>query len=132
MSRILLVNDEPDLLEVMEMILGEAGHEVAALTAGQRAFEVALTFAPDLIVLDWRLNGITAEEVVRQLRLDPRTIQAPILLISALQDADAKARLLGIDGCLRKPFTGDALVGAVGAILSSPAGASGQPQHGPC
>src|SRR5438046_2810662 len=68
MARILVLNDEADLLEVMAMILSDDGHEVSAISAGRKAFEAALQFGPDLVVMDWRLDGITAEEVVRALR----------------------------------------------------------------
>jgi CheY-like chemotaxis protein len=119
MARILLVNDEADLVEVMGMILSEDGHIVEAVIDGPAAFATALGFAPDLVVLDWRLNGITADEIVRQLRLDPRTARLPILLVSAMQDAGDRARLLGLDGHLRKPFTAEALLRAVNGLLSA-------------
>jgi DNA-binding response OmpR family regulator len=123
MAKILLVNDEPDLLEVMTMILAEEGYDVCAIAEGRRAFEAALQMRPDVVVLDWRLDGITADEVVRQLRTEPTTARAPILLISASPDAGDKARLLGIEGYLRKPFDAQPLLDAVNALVPHGAGA---------
>ena len=80
MARILLVNDEADLVEITKMVLEDAGHRVTALTEGRKAVETAFRICPDILILDWNLDGITAEEVLRQLRLDSRTARLPILL----------------------------------------------------
>ncbi len=117
MARILFVNDEADLVEVSSDLLSGEGHEVVALTDARKTLETARRMKPDLLVLDWILNGLTAEDVVRQLRLEPATARLPILLISALSDTAERARLLTADGYLRKPFSADGLSRAVAALV---------------
>jgi CheY-like chemotaxis protein len=120
-ARILFVNDEADLVEISAALLSEVGHDVVPLTDGRLTVETAVREKPDLLVLDWIMNGITGDEVVRALRLEPATARLPILLISALPDATEVARLYALDGCLRKPFSADDLVRAVDERLATAA-----------
>jgi DNA-binding response OmpR family regulator len=113
MARILLVNDEKDLVEVCGMVLEGQGHEVIALTDGAKAFDVAVRQPPDIIILDWVLGNMTGEDLLRALRAHPATRRTPILMISALPDLEARAAVLGADGALGKPFDEDQLIRAV-------------------
>lgn len=65
------------------------------------------------------MKDTTGEEVVRELRNEPATARIPILMVSAIQDGHVKARMYGLDGYLKKPFSGDDLVQAVDRILRS-------------
>jgi DNA-binding response OmpR family regulator len=117
MARILVVNDERDLVELCQVILEEVGHQVTTLTNGAKAVELAEHDPPDLIALDWVLGRLTGEDVLRALRANPATAHIPILLLSALPDLEARAGVLGADGALGKPFGEDELVRAVGRLL---------------
>jgi DNA-binding response OmpR family regulator len=117
MASILLVNDEADLVEVCEMVLEEAGHEVESLTNANRAAAHASRMRPDLVILDWVTKKSSGEEVLRRLRLAPATAKVPVLMVSALADGHVTAKLYGLDGFLRKPFKANELVGAVDAVL---------------
>jgi DNA-binding response OmpR family regulator len=131
MSRILLVNDEEDLVEISEMVLKDAGFQVTSLTDGRMAADTAFRTHPDILVLDWDLTYITAEDVMRQMRMDPRTAKMPVLLISANVDGEVKARMYGVDGYLQKPFTAEQLEGAVRALLARVPGEPAGPPRGP-
>jgi DNA-binding response OmpR family regulator len=104
MARILVVNDEADLVSICEMVLEEAAYEVDALTDGRSGLELARRTRPDLVILDWILREAKGEDVLRQLRTDPATARIPILMVSAIPDGDTMARTYGTDGFLKKPF----------------------------
>lgn len=118
MARILFVNDEQDLVDVCAQLLGDAGHDVITLVDGKRAPAAAVHVRPDLMILDWVLNDATAESVLRALRFERETAHLPVLLISARVDGELKAKLYGLDGYLRKPFSAGQLLHAVDEVLA--------------
>lgn len=124
MARVLFVNDEPDLLEVCAQLLRDAGHEVVTLTEGRRAPAAASRVQPDLMIIDWVVNDATAEAVLRALRFERTTAHLPVLLISARVDGELKAKLYGLNGYLRKPFTAGQLLRAIDEVLAGGAAAS--------
>jgi DNA-binding response OmpR family regulator len=107
MARILVVNDESDLVTICEVVLEEAGYEVDALTDGRRALELARRTCPDLVILDWIMKEPKGEDVLRQLRTDPATARIPVLMVSAIHDGEITARTYGAEGFLKKPFTAE-------------------------
>src|SRR4051812_43518675 len=107
MASILLVNDEPDLLEICRMVLESEGHSVAATTDSVRARELAET--ADLVLLDLVMPGTTGEAVLRSFRESPKTRNVPVVVVSALEDARERAEAMGADGYMAKPFTASAL-----------------------
>jgi DNA-binding response OmpR family regulator len=121
MYRILLVNDEEDLVDICRLLLEEAGYQVDTLTDGRRALDVARSNRPDLIVLDWIIKDSTGEDVLRQLRGDSEMAAVPVLMVSAVHNGEMTARTYGANAFLRKPFSAEALVGAIQALLSTPA-----------
>lgn len=104
--RVLLVEDETDLLFVLESVLSDQGFETKTCVEGQIALARALASPPDLFVLDWMLPGIDGLELCRRLKADPRTAHVPVLLITARgREADVfRALADGVDDCLIKPF----------------------------
>lgn len=123
MARILFVNDERDLVEVCAQLLRAAGHDVFTLTDGKEAPTEAVRVRPDLMILDWVVNDATAESVLRALRFERKTAHLPVLLISARVDGEIKAKLYGLDGYLRKPFSASQLLRAVEEGLARQASA---------
>jgi CheY-like chemotaxis protein len=119
-ARILLVNDEADLVEICGMVLEEVGHQVEGSIEGTRAPELARKRIPDLVILDLRLKDTTGEEVMQALRAQPETRKTPVLIISALADGGAVARQYGAAGFLAKPFTAEALTDAVDRLVPRP------------
>jgi DNA-binding response OmpR family regulator len=122
MARILLVNDESDLVNICEMVLEEAGYEVDTLTDGRKALELARRTRPDLVILDWVMKkpeGPEGEDVLRQLRTDAATARIPVLMVSAIVDGEITARTYGTEGFLKKPFTAEALLSGVQELLQA-------------
>jgi DNA-binding response OmpR family regulator len=81
--RILVADDDPDLLELLRLNLEAEGHTVKVATNGLEAFEMAVAARPDLLVLDVMMPGIDGLEVTRRLRERPETAQLPIVLLTA-------------------------------------------------
>jgi two-component system phosphate regulon response regulator PhoB len=121
MARILFVNDEVDLAELVRLLLEDDGHEVHVALEGDDVLAITRRERPDLVILDWVLDGRTGEDVLRELRGDPATARIPILLASALVDLRVRGEALGADDTLSKPFTSDDLRQAIARLLTGKA-----------
>jgi len=118
MARILVANDNVDLLDCCRAILEADGHEVEAVADGQKALWLARNWQPDLIVIDWVMPEMDGPTAIAILRADPTTASLPILLMSGTEGTDADvAALTGADAFLRKPFQSDELLSEVARLL---------------
>lgn len=117
MARVLIVEDDDTVAEVVVAYLDAAGMEVHRCADGGEAVAAAASLAPDLIVLDVMLPVLDGIEVLRRLR--QRAIVAPVLMLTALGDEDDRIRGLevGADDYLTKPFSPRELVLRVQSIL---------------
>jgi DNA-binding response OmpR family regulator len=119
MSRVLIIEDDRDIAELVAMYLRQAGHETDMLESGLTALDRARETSPGVIVLDVMLPGRDGWEVCRALRADPATRGILILMLTARADeADRVAGLeLGADDYVVKPFSPRELVARVAALL---------------
>jgi DNA-binding response OmpR family regulator len=134
MSRILLVEDDPDIADLIVHYLERAGHAVDVIVTGTEALGQARATRPDVVVLDWMLPGLDGLEVCRALRADAATAGTPIIMLTARADeSDRVAGLeLGADDYVTKPFSPKELVARVKAQLrraGRPAPAPAQTLH---
>ncbi len=115
-ERILVVEDEPMVAEVVERYLRRDGHEVRVVHDGQTALDAFDQFQPDLIVLDVMLPGIDGMEVCRQVRARSET---PVIMLTARgEEVDKLLGLgLGADDYVTKPFSPRELAARVKAVL---------------
>jgi CheY-like chemotaxis protein len=107
MSRILIVDDEPDLVALMSRWLEREGHEVASAADGPQALALLERDPlPRLVLLDVMLPKIDGFEVLRRLRADPRTGGVAVVMVTSFsRDVDAaRGRELGADGYIVKPL----------------------------
>ena len=106
-ARVLLVEDEADIRELIRYSLAQAGLEVEEASDGAEALEKLRAFAPDLIVLDLMLPGMPGLEVCRRLRSRADTAQLPIMVVSARSNPSEKALglAMGADDYVTKPFS---------------------------
>ena len=122
--RILVVDDDPNILKVMQRGLGFEGYRVQVAGSGEEALAAAREAEPDLIILDLMLPGVDGFEVCRRLR---GGLNAPILMLTARDAVRDKVAGLeaGADDYLAKPFVFDELVARVRALLrrAAPEGA---------
>ena len=119
-KKILVVDDEADILHFLELVLAERGYAVLTAPGGQQALAQARTHVPDLVLLDIMMPQMDGWEVLRLLRVDPRTAGIPVAMISAR--TDAKDRVQGLqEGALDyicKPFSLDELLAKVDGIFA--------------
>jgi two-component system phosphate regulon response regulator PhoB len=119
MSRILVVEDERDLADLLDYNLRHAGHEVAVCGTGRDALERAREQRPDLVVLDLMLPDMPGTDVCRALRAAPETRGVPIIVASARKDEIDRvlAFELGADDYVTKPYSMRELTLRIGRIL---------------
>ncbi len=127
-EKILVVDDEEDILELVRYNLIREGYTVACAAAGEEALKSAASDPVDLIVLDLMLPGIDGLEVARRLKLNPGTKDTPIVMLSAKgEEADIVTGLeLGADDYVTKPFSPRILVARIKAVIRRRSGAVAQ------
>jgi two-component system phosphate regulon response regulator PhoB len=118
-QRILVVDDEEDILELVRYHLTREGYELVLAATGEEALKKAKGDAFSLVILDLMLPGLDGLEVARTLRSDPKTKSVPIIMLTAKgEDADVVAGLeLGADDYITKPFSPRVLSARVKAVL---------------
>ena len=116
---LLLVEDDPALAELLEFRFRNEGYQVRVTPDGDEALLLAAEEAPDLVVLDWMIEGTSGIEVCRRLRKGKATAHVPIIMLTARGAEDDKIRGLdiGADDYLTKPFSPRELLARVGAIM---------------
>ena len=118
--KVLVVEDDLDIQELVVSLLGRAGYDVLAEGNGDAGLAAALTQQPDLVILDWMMPGLSGVEVCRAIRANPqaKTI-AVLMLTSKAQEADIdQAFTVGADDYMVKPFRGRELVSRVNALMA--------------
>jgi DNA-binding response OmpR family regulator len=126
-GRILLVEDEGNILEAISFILSRAGWEVQGHGNGATALEAVARLAPDLLVLDVMLPGRSGLEILRDLRGRSETAELPVLMLTAkgqARDRDT-ALELGANAYLTKPFSNADLLDTVTRLAAARAGTGG-------
>ena len=118
-SRILVVEDEPDLAELVALNLRGAGHDVTVSHDGNTALAEIQRHQPDLVVLDVMLPDLSGIEVCRRLRRNPQTVRLPVIMLTARSDeVDRVVGFeVGADDYVPKPFSPRELILRVDAIL---------------
>ena len=116
---LLLVEDDPALAELLEFRFRNEGYQVRITADGDEALLLAAEEAPDLVVLDWMIEGTSGIEVCRRLRKGKATAHVPIIMLTARGAEDDRIRGLdiGADDYLTKPFSPRELLARVNAIL---------------
>ena len=130
MARILVVDDEPHILDVVRSYLEREGHEVATAADGPSAYARARAEEPDLIVLDVMLPGRSGFDVLRDLRV--AGVGSAVIMLTARDDViDRVAGLeIGADDYVTKPFEPRELVARVGAVLRRAPGGTPRQETG--
>ena len=118
-STIMVVEDEPAILELLKVNLVDAGYEVRAAADAETAHTLLKEALPDLLLLDWMLPGQSGLAFAKQLRADARTKELPVIMVTARTDeADRVAGLEAwVDDYVTKPFSPRELKARIKAVL---------------
>ena len=118
-QKILVVDDEEDILELLKFNLSREGYQVLCAVSGEQALRLVRSENPDLIMLDLMLPGIDGLEVTKRLKNDPDTKNLPIVMLTAKgEEADIVTGLeLGADDYITKPFSPRILIARIRAVL---------------
>lgn len=118
-ARILVVEDEPTVADVIRAVLDSEGYTVATAGDGATGLATALDWNPDLILMDIILPVVDGPSVIKRLKGDQRTAHIPIIAMSAGANIrEQSLELADADGALAKPFDIDALLGQVALTLA--------------
>ena len=118
-GKLLLVEDDPALSELLEYRFSNEGYDVRTTADGDDALLLAAEDVPDLVILDWMIEGTSGIEVCRRLRRDKTTAHVPIIMLTAREAEDDRIRGLetGADDYLTKPFSPRELLARVAAVM---------------
>ncbi|MEV0458053.1 response regulator transcription factor [Catellatospora methionotrophica] len=127
-ANLLVVEDDPNILELLSASLRFAGFEVKAVGDGATALDAAAKARPDLVVLDVMLPDLDGFEVIKQLRQDRGRV--PVVFLTARDATDDKIRglTLGGDDYVTKPFSLEELTARIRAVLRRTSGETGSPK----
>lgn len=119
MSRVLVVEDESAIAELISLNLRHAGYEVTLAASAEQAQAAVDGVLPDLVLLDWMLPGQSGLSLARRWRADARTRELPIIMLTARADETDKVAGLdaGADDYLAKPFSTNELMARIRAVL---------------
>ncbi len=119
-KRLLVVDDEPNLLRAVAACLKAGGYDVSTARSGREALLKLAGAVPDLIVSDIRMPGIDGYQLARQLRGSPRTALVPVVFLTAKDETADRIEgfRAGVDAYLTKPFEPEELIAVVNGILT--------------
>ncbi len=125
MKTVLVVDDDPDIRELITWKLSQAGYTTLAAADGEAGLNAAIAGdaegrVPDLILVDWMMPKMTGIEVCRALRNNPVTSRIPIILLTAkAQEAEVERGFAaGVDDYIVKPFSPREMLGRIQAVLA--------------
>ncbi len=120
MPRVLVVDDDPQVLGLLRLNFEMEGYDVSCASDGSEALQVVARDNPDVVVCDVMMPGIDGLEVVRRLRADPATADLPVVVLSAkAMRSDLRAGMeAGADEYVTKPFDPVELIDVVGRLLA--------------
>lgn len=117
MKKILVIDDDVTVVELLQMMFEEEAFLIQTLTSGARVQQQVVDFQPDLILLDVLLSGVDGRVVARTLKQQVATSRIPIIMLSATRTTEQTSRAAGADAFIAKPFDLEQLLGLVNAYL---------------
>ena len=126
-NKLLIIEDEPDLRELLSFTLSREGYDVIEAETAETALQMLDSKLPDLAIVDWMLPGMDGIELVKRLRRDDVTEDLPIIMLTARGEEPDKLKSfdVGIDDYITKPFSPRELLARIKALLKR----SGTPEN---
>lgn len=121
MPRILIIDDDVTITELMKALVNMEGHEATTVNDSLRAMEVALSTEPDLITLDLMMPGLTGFELCRLFSDEPKLSRTPIIIVSAKDDPESREKALqaGARDYITKPFGVDDFIQRIESLVAT-------------
>lgn len=113
MKKVLVIDDDPDILEAVQLVLTSGGYESDITTKGDETYQKISDYQPDVIILDVLLSGNDGRHICKNLKSDPKTKDIPIIMMSAHPTAKDSVKECGADSFVAKPFSVTGLLGEV-------------------
>ncbi len=110
---ILVIDDDPVILQGMMIVLKDAGYEVESSIRGEIACKKAQEYKPDIILLDVRLAGVDGRTLLKDLKHHKLTKNIPVIMISANEEVEAEVYTYGADDFIPKPFNTNQLLESI-------------------
>ncbi|TSD63476.1 response regulator [Inquilinus sp. KBS0705] len=117
-KRILVLDDNQDILDIVHETLTYENFEVKSTAQGEEVMPFIETFNPDLVILDYRVAGTNGGELCRQIKSHPKFGNVPVIIFSAYINHDADLLGYGCDAIINKPFDLTELVDKVNNLIS--------------
>jgi len=118
MKKILLIDDDPDIISVLQILLKKKGYQVATASREEEAYKQVELFMPHLIVLDVLLSGVDGRTICKKLKNAESSKHIPIIMFSAHPSAQKNMADFGADDFLPKPFEGSKILERIEIQLS--------------
>jgi len=120
MLKILVIEDDEDILDVLRIIIENAGYVVITALGGKQGLELAKRERPDLIITDVLMPGLSGYDVYKRLKKEKITAIIPVLILSARGAMKETFKMVGADDFLAKPFEDHVLLSKIAGLLSRP------------
>ncbi|MGH7203578.1 MAG: response regulator [Candidatus Levyibacteriota bacterium] len=118
MSYIMIVDDDPDIVDALQFVLQDAGYKTKTSQEGEDAEKLTEKDLPELLILDVLLSGKDGRDICQKLKKQPQTKKLPIIMISAHPSAQKSVAQCGADAFLAKPFNVTDLLSTVEKFVS--------------
>ncbi|MGB9673342.1 MAG: response regulator transcription factor [Anaerolineales bacterium] len=128
-ARIVYIEDEPEMIELVRLILGRKGYEVIGAMDGMDGLQKIAEYKPDLVLLDLMMPGMDGWDVYHQIRANDEVKETPVIIVTARAlniDRILGLEIAKVNDYLSKPFTPQALIESVQKTLNSREGLSSQ------
>lgn len=104
MKKILICDDDEGIVDVVNIVLKDAGYDVTSITSSEKVFSIIDELKPDIILLDLWMPNISGEEITLRLKQQEHTKHIPIIIVSASRKTENIALKVGADDFMCKPF----------------------------
>jgi CheY-like chemotaxis protein len=120
MKKILIIDNDADVLDMMQEVLNYAGYEVVIKEGTDDIVALITEQKPDLLLIDFILNGINGGEYCHHIKANPQTSSLPVIIMTAYTKVLLSLGDYGCNGYLAKPFDLDELINHVNRLLAAP------------
>lgn len=116
-KKILVVDDDKDIIEPLGLILEAKGFQVETISKGKLVYSKIASFKPDLLLLDILMSGTDGREICKKLKSEKKTVNLTVIMMSAHPSAKKDSEEIGADDFIAKPFETDELLAIIKKYL---------------